>query len=184
MGQRALWLPKPHVASDPSYTVLMNTNANTMTPTAPHLLGTVPTGEWFTALSADLQGDIAEMVNEQGYPLSDIREFIEQYGAGAYASGHYVTWCELEEQCGASTEAIEAFVEEFGIHCLETDSFEDAYRGEYGSEAEFAEQYTNDYYTVERFKPSWVVIDWQATWDTELSSSFTYNNGHVFLSNW
>ena len=151
---------------------------------APHLLGTVPMGEWFTALSADVQGDITEMVNENGYPLSDIRDFIEQYGSDAYASGHYATWCELEEQCGASTEAIEAFVEEFGIHCLETDSFEDAYRGEYGSEAEFAEQYTNDCYTDTSFLPDWVVIDWQATWDNELSNSFEYNNGHVFISNW
>ena len=158
----------------------MNETTSTMTMTATL---TKPVGEWFTALSADLQGDITEMVNENGYPLSDIRDFIEQYGSDAYASGHYSTWCELEEQCGASTEAIEAFVEEFGIHCLETDSFEDAYRGEYGSEAEFAEQYTNDCYTMGTI-PDWVVIDWQATWDTELSCSFVYNNGHVFISNW
>ena len=145
---------------------------------------TAPMGAWFTSLSEDVQADITEMVNENGYPLSDIEDFIEQYGVQAYSEGHYVTWCELEEQCGASTEAIEAFVEEFGIHCLETDSFEDAYRGEYGSEAEFAEQYTNDCYTDTTFLPDWVVIDWQATWDNELSNSFEYNNGHVFISNW
>lgn len=159
----------------------MNETTSTMAPTAPHLLGTVPTGKWFTALSADIQGDITEMVNENGYPLSNIRDFIEQYGAQAYADGLYATWCELEEDCGASTEAIEAFVEEFGVYCLE--SFEDTYRGEYSSEANFAEQYTTDCCQME-YMPSWVVIDWQATWDTELSSSFTYNNGHVFLSNW
>lgn len=151
-----------------------------MTSTAPHLLGTVPVGEWFTALSADIQGDITEMVNENGYPLSDIRNFIEQYGAQAYADGLYVTWCELEEDCNASTEAIEAFVEEFGVNCL--NDFEDAYRGEYDSEAYFAEQYTTD--CVPFHVPDWVVIDWQATWDNELSNSFTYNNGHVFFSNW
>ena len=179
-GQPALWLPKPHVATDPSYTVLMNETTSTMTMTST-LPAVQPMGEWFTALSADVQGDITEMVNENGYPLEDIRDFIETHGAKAYADGHYATWCQLEEQIGASTEAIEAFVEEFGIHCL--DGFEDAYRGEYGSEAEFAEQYTDDYYMMGHM-PSWLVIDWQATWDTELSSSFTYNNGHVFISNW
>lgn len=159
------------------YTVLMNETTSTMTAT----LSTVrPVGEWFTALSADLQGDITEMVNEGGYPLSDIQDFVETYGAQAYADGHYVTWCRFEEELSATNEAIEAFVEEFGIDAIE--GFEEAYHGEYGSEAEFAEQYTTDCYMMGHM-PSWVVIDWQATWDTELSNSFTYNNGHVFTTN-
>lgn len=168
--------PNSPLATDPEYLRLMNTTTETASMTA---LST-PMGEWFTELSTDIQGDIAEMVNENGYPLSDIREFIEQYGADAYASGHYVTWCELTERSGADNDAIEAFVEEFGIHCL--DGFEDAYRGEYDSEADFAEQYTNDCYTDTTALPGWVVIDWQATWDNEVSSSFTYNNGYVFFS--
>ena len=182
----AFWLPKPPWATDPVYTRLMNQTetapmiALSTSTSAVHLLGTVPTGEWFTALSADVQGDITEMVNEAGYPLSDIRDFIEQYGVQAYSDGYYVAWCELTEQ-GATNEAIEAFAEEFGIYCLE--SFEDAYRGEYESQADFAEQYTNDCYTMGNI-PDWVVIDWQATWDTELSNSFEYNNGHVFISTW
>jgi hypothetical protein len=163
----------------------MNTNeTNSMTATLAFSTGSdvvvraMP--EWFLALNADLQGDITEMVNENGYPLSDIADFIEQYGAEAYASGHYATWCQLEEECGASTDAIEAFVDEFGIDAI--GSFEDAYHGEYGSEAEFAAEYTNDCYFMGHM-PSWVVIDWQATWDTQLRYDFTYNNGYVFNSN-
>ena len=181
----AFWLPKPHRATDPVYTRLMNQTETApmiaLSASAPHLLGTVPMGEWFTALSADVQGDITEMVNENGYPLSDIEDFIEQYGVGMYSDGHYVTWCRLTEELGATNNAIEAFVEEFGIYCI--DGFEDAYRGEYDSEADFAEQYTNDCYTLGTM-PDWVVIDWQATWDTGLSDSFVYNNGYVFISNW
>jgi hypothetical protein len=159
------------------YTVLMNETTSTMTMTA--TLDTVrPMGEWYTSLSADLQGDITEMVNEGGYPLDDIQDFVETYGAAAYADGHYVTWCQLEQEIGVDTEAIEAFVEEFGI--WEIERFEDAYHGEYGSESEFAEQYTTDCYPMDM--PEWVVIDWQATWDTELSDAFTYNNGYVFWS--
>ena len=163
------------------YTVLMNETTSTMTMTA--TLDTLrpvaaPVGAWFTALSADLQGDITEMVNEAGYPLHDIQDFVETYGAKAYADGHYATWCQLEEECGVDTAAIEAFVEEFGIHELER--FEDAYEGEYGSESEFAEQYTTACYSMDM--PEWVVVDWQATWDTELSGSFVYNNGYVFQS--
>ena len=156
----------------------MNETTSTMTLTP---LTTAPLGEWFTALSADVQGDITEMVNESGYPLSDIEDFIEQYGVEAYSDGHYVTWCRLTEELGATNDAIEAFAEEFGIYCI--DGFEDAYRGEYDSEADFAEQYTNDCYTLGTM-PDWVVIDWQATRDTGLSDSFVYNNGYVFISNW
>ena len=141
---------------------------------------TRPMPTWFTDLAAETQATITEMVNEQGYPLRDIRDFVETYGAQAYASGHYATWCQLTEELGATNEAIEAFVEEFGIHSI--DGFEDAYRGEYDSEAEFAEQYTTDCYTLDM--PEWVVVDWQATWDTELSDSFKYNNGHVFITTW
>ena len=155
----------------------MNETTSTMTLTP---LTTAPLGEWFTSLSADLQGDITEMVNENGYPLSDIRDFIEQYGVEAYSDGHYVTWCDLTERLGADNEAIEAFVEEFGINYI--GDFEDAFRGEYDSEADFAKEYTNDCYTSTTVLPDWVVIDWQATWDNELSSSFTYNNGYVFFS--
>lgn len=168
------------------YTVLMNTNeTNSMTATLTFSTGSdvvvraMP--EWFLALNADLQGDITEMVNENGYPLSDIGDFIEQYGAEAYASGHYATWCQLEEQCGAPTEAVEAFVEEFGIDSI--DGFEDSYYGEYGSESEFAEEYTDSNHSMGRI-PSWVVIDWQATWDSALCYDFVYNNGYVFSQNW
>lgn len=165
----------------------MNTNETTMT-TATLTFSTgsdvvvraMP--EWFLELNTDLQGDITEMVNEAGYPLSDIGDFIEVYGAQAYADGHYVTWCRLEEECGASTEAIEAFVDEFGIDAIE--SFEDAYVGEYGSEAEFAEEYTNACYSAVDNLPAHVVIDWQATWDSALRYDFAYNNGYVFHSNW
>jgi hypothetical protein len=171
--------PKPPWVPDPVYIVLMN-----KTETAPAMTATLtidavrPMGAWFTALSADLQGDITEMVNENGYPLSDIQDFVETYGAAAYADGHYATWCQLEQEIGADTEAIEAFVEEFGIDAI--DGFEDAYYGAYGSESEFAEEYTTGDYNVE--VPDFVVIDWQATWDTNLRYDFTYNNGYVFRS--
>jgi hypothetical protein len=175
-GRCAFRPPKPHVATDPVYIVLMNETISTMTTT--HLLGTRPMGDWFTALNDDIQGDIMEMVNEAGYPLDDIRDFIETYGAHSYANGHYVTWCQLEEELGASTLAVRAFVEEFGIDAI--DGFEDAYYGEYASEAEFAEEYATGDYNVK--VPDFVVIDWQATWDTNLSYNFTYNNGYVFRS--
>ena len=140
-----------------------------------------PVGAWFTALRADTQLDIAEMVNENGYPLDDIRDFVEQYGEEAYCAGHYATWCELTEQIGADNKAIEAYVEEVGIDCI--GGFEDAYYGEFDSEAEFAEEYYTNimgYQDIERAMERGIVVDWQATWDTNLQHDFAYNNGYVF----
>ena len=48
-------------------------------------LETRPVGEWFLALSADIQCTIENMVNEQGYSFSEIEDFIKQYGADAYS---------------------------------------------------------------------------------------------------
>jgi hypothetical protein len=143
---------------------------------APHLFGTRPIGEWFLALSADTQADITEMVNEQGYPLHDIHDFIVEHGEQAYVAGHYVTWCELTEQPGPDNEAIWAYIDEVGIDNI--GSFEQAYMGEYGSEAEFAEQYFRDILGLTI--PECVVVDWQATWDTELEGIYTYNDRYVF----
>jgi hypothetical protein len=158
------------------YTSHMNTTEMTSTMTATLTAPAVrPMGEWFTALSADLQGDITEMVNDAGYPLLDIKDFIEAYGAEAYSDGHYVTWCELTED-GHDNDAIAAYIDEVGIDGI--GSFEDAYRGEYDSEAEFAEQWFVDIYSFEA--PDGIVVDWQATWDTNLQYDFAYNNGYIF----
>ena len=181
MGHLALWPPKPPMGPRIEYTVLMNTNETTMTlgdTITSNLADSDTNLAWFTALNTDIQADIMEMVNENGYPLDDIRDFVETYGPEAYANGHYVTWCQLEEEIGADTAAIEAFVEEFGIDAI--DGFEDAYMGEFDSEADFAEEYTTGEYNTD--VPDFVVVDWQATWDAYLSYYFEYNDGYVFRS--
>ena len=155
---------------------------NTTTETASMTALSTPMGEWFTDLPADVQGDITEMVNENGYPLNDIQEFIEQYGVQAYSEGHYVTWCELTEHSGADNDAIEAYVAEVGIDCV--GGFEDAFVGEYDSEVDFAQQYFDEnYHSVSALEDNGVVIDWQATWDTNLSYNYAYNGGYVFNTN-
>jgi hypothetical protein len=139
---------------------------------------TKPMGEWFTQLDAETQADITEMVNENGYPLSDIQDFIETHGAKAYIAGHYATWCELNETF--NNEVIEAFVEEFGIEAI--DGFEDSYCGTYRSGAEYAQELVEGAWELDHI-PSFVEIDWQATWEN-LSQDYTEVDGHIFNNNW
>ena len=79
-----------------------------------------------------------------------------------------------------SEEAVDAFLELYDESDLE--NFEEAYYGEHKSEADFAEDFTNDSFGYEA--PSFVVIDWQATWDQGLSYDFDYEDGFVFNKNW
>ena len=79
-----------------------------------------------------------------------------------------------------SKDAVDAFLEMYDEDDL--NSFEDAYQGGYESEAEFAEQFTTDCYGLDF--PSFVVIDWQATWDQGLRYDYEFQDGFVFSKNW
>jgi hypothetical protein len=161
----------------------MNNIASTPAMTSlPHLLGTSASAEWFLALHVDTQAEITDMVNEEGYPLSDIEEFIVEYGEQAFANGHYVTWCNLTEQVGASNDAVESYVDLVGIDCI--DGYEDAYVGEYDSEEDFAREFFDgNYHGVDALEEAGVVIDWQATWDSNLKYEYGFSNGYVFNTN-
>jgi hypothetical protein len=85
---------------------------------------------------------------------------------------------ELCNRYGA--DAIGAFLELYDENDL--GHFEDAYQGRYDSEADFAEQFTTDVYGYDA--PSFVVVDWQATWDSGLRYDFDFEDGFVFNKNW
>lgn len=87
---------------------------------------------------------------------------------------------EYDRLCANYAEdAVKAFIELYGEDNLEY--FEEAYHGYYDSEEDFAEQYSNDVYGVD--VPSFLVIDWAATWNCSLRYDFDYENGYVFNKN-
>ena len=85
---------------------------------------------------------------------------------------------ELCNRYGA--DAIDAFLEIYDESDL--NSFEDAYQGSYDSEADFAEQFTTDCYGLDI--PSFVIVDWQTTWEVGLRYDYDFQDGFVFASNW
>jgi len=78
-------------------------------------------------------------------------------------------------------DAVDAFLTIWEESDLEY--FEDAFHGRYDSEAEFAEQYVTDCWGMNNI-PSFVVIDWQATWDQGLRYDYEFVDGVVFLNAW
>lgn len=117
---------------------------------------------------------IDELV-EDNYALDDILEFIDAHNEEDFVA-HYEEYVEAGEDIGY--EAVDAFVEENGIVNVEYAA--SAYRGHYDSEADFAEEYYNDIYGE---VPSFLVVDWEATWESSLRYDFDFVNGVVFSSN-
>lgn len=115
---------------------------------------------------------IEELIAES-YCLEDIVEFIDANSEADFRN-FYEEYVTVGEEY--SYGAVDAFIEEFGLHSFTSSGFEDAYRGQYDSKADYAEQYTSDVYSVE--VPSFVEVDWEATFEN-LDVVFN-GNGYVF----
>lgn len=138
--------------------------------------------EWFVNLSVDTQLEVGDMVDLEGYPASDIEDFINEFGESAFNAGHYKTWENLTEIENHPHNAVEAFVGEFGIN--EIASFPKAYMGAYRTPEDFAEEYFRENYGIEGAIEAGVYIDWEATWENTLSHLYTWDMGYVFNSNY
>ena len=117
--------------------------------------------------------DKIEELLEDSYALEDIVEFIDANSEEDFRK-FYEEYVVVGEEY--SYDAVDAFIEEFGLQSFTQSNFEDAYRGQYDSKADYAEQYTSDVYCVEL--PSFVEVDWEATFDN-LDVVFNVN-GYVF----
>lgn len=113
---------------------------------------------------------------EDSYCLEDILEFIDEHNESDFVA-YYEEYCRCGEFIGY--DAVDAFIEYHGDVSY-VENVEEAYRGSYDSEADFAEEFTNDVYGE---VPSYVVVDWQATWDQNLRYDFDFVNGFVFHRN-
>jgi hypothetical protein len=136
-----------------------------------------------TETQTELKGSTVEFINElleESYAKDDIYDFINEHGEDDFVN-YYEEYVGFgEEYC---YEAVDAFIAAFGIDCLS--HFSDAYRGSWDSEAEFAEQFVDD---IEgNVIPSYIVVDWEATWNYNLKYDFVYevcgSQGFVFNRN-
>ena len=100
--------------------------------------------------------ELLEKVTDEKLAL----EFIEEHGEKDFAE-YYEQYETLVEEYGQWL--VDAYVDDYGTNGIEY--FEEAYQGEYEGGAEFAEQMASDCGYISRDMPSWVEIDWQATWE-------------------
>jgi hypothetical protein len=117
--------------------------------------------------------DVIEELIADSYALEDIVNFIDENSEANFRS-YYQNYVEIGEEY--SYDAVDAFIDQFGIHSLVGDNFQDSYRGQYDSKADYAESYVSDCYVVDL--PSFLEIDWEASFNN-LDVVFS-SNGYVF----
>ena len=127
-------------------------------------------------VSENIQELLEEVTNEE---LA--LEFIEEHGEKDFAE-YYEQYETLVEEYGQWL--VDEYVEDYGTNGIEY--FEEAYQGEYEGGAEFAEQMASDCGYISRDMPSWVEIDWAATWENlsyDYHEIITPNNRVAIFSN-
>lgn len=121
---------------------------------------------------------------EENYALEDMLVFIDEHN-----EDDFVAYYEEYVRCGEviGYEAVDALIEEMGNICYVEDC-DERYQGHYQSTADFAEEFTTEIYGE---VPSYIVVDWEATWDRNLYYDFTAcNDGstycpvHIFRDHW
>ena len=105
-----------------------------------------------------------------------LENFIKDHGESNF-NDYVEEYLQLIDQEGE--DVVSAFLDVFNIEDI--GNFHDAYQGRYDSGAEFAESLVSDCYSMEM--PSWVEVDWQATWDNALSYDYSESDGYIFNNN-
>ena len=124
---------------------------------------------------AETQELIDELVDD-GNDLEILEDFIREHGE-TYFLTHIEEYLQAVDEY--DEEVVAAFLDIFDIDSI--GSLSDAYQGDYESGAQFAESIVADCYSMDM--PSWVEVDWQATWDNALSYDYSESDGHIFNNN-
>ena len=129
----------------------------------------------------EMTDSATELFNElvdDGHDADDLQTFIDEHGKSNFVD-YIEEYLQAVDQYGE--EVVESFLEIFDIDSI--GSLSDAYMGQYDSGAEFAQSIAEDCGEVPRDMPSWIEIDWKASWDN-LSYDYTEGaNGHFFNTN-
>lgn len=127
-------------------------------------------------LKPETEEFIQQLTEEESYDEQSIYEFISEHGEDDFLK-FYEEYVQLGEN--GSYESVDAFIDEFGLENLS--AFDDSYHGEWDSPEDFVESFVNDCFELNL--PSFIEIDWTATWELNLKYDFVFNNGFVFDRN-
>ena len=137
------------------------------------------TANYTETLKAETVEKIQDLLDES-YALDDMLVFIDEYN-----ETNFVAYYEEYVRCGEAIgyEAVDALIGEMG-HVSDIEDCDERYQGCFHNEAEFAEEFTTE---IHGEIPSYIVVDWDATWEQNLRYDFTachdgsaYRPVHIF----
>ena len=140
-----------------------------------HQMTITMTANYKEVLKLETVEFIEENCVEGGYDLDDALKFIDEHNESDFVA-YYDEYIRVGEILGY--DVVDAFIEYHGDVSY-VENVEEAYRGEYSSEAVFTEEF---YYNNLNEIPISLVIDWEATWKQNLSYEFDFVDGYVFSS--
>ena len=130
----------------------------------------------YTSYSEETQTLIEEFLeNTFGWDEDELVDFVERFGEEKFKL-YFEEYADMVDDIGI--DVVEAFLDVFDIDSIS--SCRDAYMGCYESGAEFAQQIAEDCGDVPRDMPSWIEIDWKASWDNLSFDYFESEDGHIF----
>jgi hypothetical protein len=139
------------------------------------------TANYTEFLAEDTVSKIEELL-EDSHDLEAMLTFIDEYNETAFVEVY-----EEYVRCGEAIgyEAVDALADEDGIYHIE--GCDERYQGFFHNEADFAEHFHDE---RGDYVPEGIVVDWQATWDQNLSYDYTacndgstYRPCHIFSDN-
>ena len=133
----------------------------------------------YTSYSEETQTLIEEFLeNTFGWDEDELVAFVERFGEEKFKL-YFEEYADMVDDIGIGV--VEAFLDVFDIDSIS--SCRDAYMGCYESGAEFAQQIAEDCGDVPRDMPSWIEIDWKASWDNLDYDYVECTDGHIFSQN-
>ena len=133
----------------------------------------------YTSYSEETQTQIEEFLeNTWNWDEDELVAFVERFGEEKFKL-YFEEYADMVDDIGIGV--VEAFLDVFDIENVS--SCRDAYMGCYESGAEFAQQIAEDCGDVPRDMPSWIEIDWKASWDNLDYDYVECSDGHIFSQN-
>lgn len=133
-------------------------------------------GAWINLIGHDKESFAAlcrELHNDEADPELMFQDF-ENFPAGFYGESGLEEgiwdWINLSED---DRELLIRYMDAMGYDDATIEQARDAFAGTASSEADFAEDLASESDAIPSDIVSWIVIDWQATWDCNLRHDYT-----------
>jgi DUF438 domain-containing protein len=119
--------------------------------------------------------EIFEELENTGALKEELYDYLEEQGIDEL--GYFEQYQEL--MSNNDEDAVNAFLSLYSVSDLH--AFEEAYEGYYDRVEDFVENYLE--MTGENI-PSWITVDYEATWNASLRFDYNEEDGYYFRSNW